>query len=297
MFKNTILFIKKRRFIILAIIFFNLFIPIGGSSAFTPTIYEPNVNELKRTGIKIGQIAAKFIRFGPTKEGTNLAKLAVALNPEEIELWMILAEGEMRRNNLEEALSSIQKAKSYNPKIASLWFAEASIALNQNKPENAIDAIKNGLKLEPNNSTAYFQLGNANLILKNHKSALDAFIEASKINPNFWQSINNQGLVLYELNKIDKAIAKWKEALSITNDAEPKLALAAALNKKDLGNIESIELVKEALSLNPNYVSYQHQKEQLWGDKLQEATEELFKNPKLEKTINEALANSDFENK
>ena len=38
--------------------------------------------------------------------------------------------------------------------------------------------------------------------------ALLAFEEANKIKPTFWQSLNNQALVLYELNKIGRAILR-----------------------------------------------------------------------------------------
>ena len=43
----------------------------------------------------------------------------------------------------------------------------------------------------------------------------------------------------------------------------------------------AIQLAKEALGQNPNYFFQQFQEEQLWGEKLQNAGVELFKNPKL----------------
>ncbi|ABX07936.1 hypothetical protein [Prochlorococcus marinus] len=295
--KYSIISMKKTYIIVLAVLNFNILIPNQRSFAFIPSVYEPNTKELKVTGLSIGDMAAKFIRFGPIKQGTNLAKLAVSLNPEKVELWIILAEGQMKTNQLEDALLSIQKAKSYNSSLANIWFAEASIALNLKKPKYAITSLESGLKIDPNNPTAYFQLGNAKFILNKTNSALKAFQKASELKPNFWQAINNQGLVHYEMNNIKKAIYLWRKVLGITNDAEPKLALAAALNSIHINNEESIKLAKEALNLNPNYVSQIHQKEQLWGNKLQEATKELFKSPKLATSIAKALANSNFQNK
>ena len=72
-------------------------------------------------------------------------------------------------------------------------------------------------------------------------------------------------------------------------------ALGSLINRA-LFNNEAIELAKEALNQNPNYFFQQYQKEQLWGEKLQTAGIELFKNPKLKSVINTASANSNFSN-
>ena len=70
------------------------------------------------------------------------------------------------------------------------------------------------------------------------------------------------------------------------------LALAAALSQSDKKTQESLSLAKKALALNPNYVSSKHQADQLWGRKLQDATKQLFKHPKLDYDVERALANS-----
>ena len=201
---------------------------IEKAHSFVPNVYEPKINELKRTGLQIGDLASKFIRFGPPNQGKNLAKLAVTLNPKKVELWLILAEGQMRSNEMDDALESIKIAKEINPNLASLWFAEASIELQKNQPKNAVKLLQYGLRLDSNNANAHFQLGNAKLLLGELKPSLKSFTKATKLNPKFWQALNNQSLVYFEFNKIEKAISIWKNVLQITNDAEPKLALAAA---------------------------------------------------------------------
>ena len=47
----------------------------------------------------------------------------------------------------------------------------------------------------------------------------------------------------------------------------------------------SLLLAKQALNKDPNYVDFDYRKEQLWGEKLQISTENLFKNQKLQKDI------------
>ena len=162
--------------------------------------------------------------------------------------------------------------------------------------EAAIQSIKKNIKLEKNNSNSYFLLGNAKLMQKKYSNSLEAFKKASAINPKFWQAINNQAIVYYELGFKQKAIKTWREVILLKSDPEPKLALAIALYALEPNNNEAIKLAKEALSQNPNYFFQQFQKEQLWGEKLQTAGIELFKNPKLKSVINTASANSNFSN-
>ena len=66
-------------------------------------------------------------------------------------------------------------------------------------------------------------------------------------------------------------------------NAEPLLALASCLRNRDIN--EAIFLAKKALNKEPNYVEYVYRKEQLWGEKLQNSTEQLFEINQLKKEI------------
>ncbi len=282
----------KKRFLLGSIIGISLMFIGTPSKAFVPYIYEPSINDLKSTSIDLGKTAAQLLHFGQTKEASRIAKLAVKLNPIDERLWAILAETQVRRNLLKEASISLAKAKNLNPKNAKLWFAEGSLQLQQKNPRKAISLLKKGLSIEPENANAYFQLGNARIIQSKPYLALKAFEKASQYKPKFWEAINNQGLVLFEMGKTEEAIIIWRNVLNINENPEPMLALAAALNQLQNPNKESLDLAKKALAKNPNYVLSQHQAEQLWGKKLQEAVKELFKDPDLKDDVERALANS-----
>ncbi len=263
------------------------------AQSFIPYVYEPKEEDLKKTSLSVGRTAAQLIHFGQIKEASRLAKLAVKLNPEDERLWSILAETQIRNNLLDDARNSIQKAKSLSPSNGSLFFAEASIVLQQKNPNKAVKIIQEGLKLDPENAGAYFQLGNIRIMQNKSRLALKSFKKATQIKPDFWEALNNQGLILFEIDKIQEAVKTWRKVLTIKENAEPMLALAVALNKIDTKNQESIKLAKSALAKNPNYVSSKHQAEQLWGNKLQEATQDLFKRAELLSDIKRAFANSD----
>ncbi len=275
--------------VLIGISFFSLTLP---AYSFTPYIYEPNPEELKKTGISIGKTAAQLLHLGQNKEAEKLALLAVQIQPNDDRLWSILAEAQVRNNNITAAIKSIRKAKDINPKKASLWFAEASLELQKNEIGNAIKLLSQGLIFNPKNEIAYFQLGNARIMENNLNLALKAFERAITLKPNFWEAKNNKGIVLFELDKTNKAILEWESVLTITENAEPMLALAAALNQINNQNLKAIKLAKTALTKNPNYILTTYQKEQLWGKKLQAAAQNLLSNPKLAQIVAEARANS-----
>ena len=268
------------------------FLITRASNAFFPFINEPSLEQLKSTSIQIGKRAIQYIQIGENHEAIKLLKLAVQLNPKEKDLWITLAEAQMRSNRKYEALSSLNKAIKIKPKEKSIYFTKGAIYMDLNDPEKAKISIKKGLSIDKNNEKGYFQLGNAEIMLNNYQSALIAFKKSSSINSNFWQSINNEGLILYEINNKKEAIIKFKLALQISNDPEPMLALAIALFSTEHNSTESINLAKKALEANPQYISKEYQAKQLWGEKLQKSAQLLFKNKKMKKVVREAKEKS-----
>tara|TARA_Y100001968_G_scaffold470_1_gene365 strand:+ start:449 stop:1318 length:870 start_codon:yes stop_codon:yes gene_type:complete len=278
--------------IFLGLSFFEIYIKSKTANAFIPRINEPNQEELQSTSIQIGKTAIQLIQFGENEEAIKLLKLAVKLNPTEEAFWLSLAEAQVRLNKNIEAISSLNKAIELKPNAEGIFFTKASIYMNLNNPKSAVKIIKKGLTINNKSARGYFLLGNAEIMRNNLNLALDAFKRSSKINSEFWQSINNEGLILYELNKPKQAISKFRLAIKISNNAEPMLALASVLHSIENKSIESITLARNALKSNPNYVSNEYQAKQLWGEKLQKAAIHLFKNKEMIKAVKEAKETS-----
>ncbi len=278
MFKKLLIF----KIIFIQLIGLNIFY-VKKSNAFIPYYNLPSKKFLKKNGSEIGKNAYQLLYFGQLKEGLALAKLAISLNPEDVNLWTLLAEAQINNKLFDDALLSIEKGKLINPQVSQLHFAEGSIYINQNKKQKAKKSFKQGLEIQPENTTALFQYGNIFLMEKNYKEALSKFNKIIEIKANFWQAINNRGLVYFEQDEILLAIQNFTKAIEIEKNAESMLALGVSL--KNINKNKSILLVKEALQKDPNYVSHEFREEQLWGEKLQKATEELFKIEELRKDI------------
>ncbi len=262
------------------------------SYSFIPKINEPNQQELKQKSLIIGRTAVQLMQLNQNNEAIKLLKLAVTLNPKDEDLWMTLGEAQFISKNIDDALISLDKALKLNPKKAKIYFTKASIYMNTKYIDKAIFMLKQGLLLDNKNQRAYFQLGNAYILLKNYTLALTTYSKVRKLNPDFWQVINNEGLILYEMNKKEKALSKFRLAAKISNNAEPRLALAIAIYSTQGKSIEALNIAKNALIDNPSYARIKYQSEQLWGQNLQKSAQILFRNKEMKKAVKEAKEKS-----
>jgi tetratricopeptide (TPR) repeat protein len=262
--------------------------------ALVPYVYVPQRQELEGAGLGIAQAAARLLRMGQATDAARLAALTVQLLPDDPRGWVLLAEAQLRSNQLELAGISLAKAKQLDPRNPGIWFAEGSLALRGGKPSEAITLLEQGLKLDKSNAGAYFDLGNARILLGQSGEALAAFERASSLRKGFWEALNNQGLVLFEQGKTKAAVQRWRQVLAIKPDAaEPSLALAAGLFATGTeGRQEALDLASKALDSEPNYVLESYQKDQLWGPKLRSTTQELLRQPDLKPVVDRALANA-----
>ena len=251
--------------------------------AIVPYYFFPETKNLKQESISIGKQAYQLLYFGQIKESLNLAKLAVKINNKNETLWTILAEAQIANKLYDNALISLNNAQKINPKMSEIYFAKGNIYLKLSEIKKAKSAFQKGIKILPENFKAIFQLGNIYLMEKNYEEAIKQFDNAIKIKKDFWQAINNKGLAYFELNKTSLAITSFQKAIALEENAEPLLALASCLRTRDIN--KAIFLAKKALNKEPNYVEYIYRKEQLWGEKLQYSTEQLFENNQLKKEI------------
>jgi len=273
-------FIKK--IICLSLISF-YFLKMEQVQSIVPYYYFPTFKNLEQESLAIGKNAYQLLYFGQYEQSLNLAKLAVKINKKNEKLWLILSEAQVANEQYKNALHSLDKAQKINANISEIYFAKSNIYLKIADLQNAKTALKTGLKIEKNNHKAIFQLGNILLMEKNYSEAINLFDKSIQIKPDFWQAINNKGLAYFETNKINLSIKLFEKAISIENNAEPLLGLASCLRTKDIKS--ALQLAKKALDKDPNYVSYDYRKEQLWGEKLQISTEILLQNAQIQTDV------------
>ena len=251
--------------------------------SLVPYYYFPTIKNLQKESTSIANNAYQLLYLGQYEQSLNLAKLAIQLNKKDEKLWLILAEAQIANKQYKKALNSLNKAQKINPNIVEIYFAQSNVYIQIAELKNAKIALEKGLKIEPNNYKAIFQLGNISLMENNYSEAINLFDKSVQIKPDFWQAINNQALAYFEKNNVNLSIKLFKKAISIEENAEPILGLASCLRMKDIKL--AVKLAKQSLDKNPNYVNYKYRKEQLWGEKLQNSTENLLENDQLQKDV------------
>ncbi|MFO8237940.1 MAG: tetratricopeptide repeat protein [Prochlorococcaceae cyanobacterium] len=272
-------------------------IGLGGApaaQALVPYVHLPQRPALEATGLGIAQAAARLLQLGQAEDAARLAALTVQLLPADPRGWVLLAESQLRSNQTEAAGVSLSRARDLDPDNAGIWFAQGSLALRDGRPDEGLELLRQGLRRDPRNANAYFDLGNAHILLNQPRQALEAFKRAAELRRDFWEAINNQALVLYELDQVDQAIAHWRRVLEIQPEAaEPNLALAAAMFERGPeGRHEALERASKALASEPDYVLASHQEEQLWGVKLRDTTQRLLQLEELSADVERAEANA-----
>ena len=271
----------KKIFCIFLVSFF--FLKTEKVKSIVPYYFFPTTNNIKKESLSIGKNAYQLLYFGQNEESLNLAKLAVKLNSTDEKLWLILSDIQVANKLFKQGLNSLNKAENINSDLSEIYFAKSNIYLQISQQKKAKIALEKGLKIEPNNHKAIFQLGNIFLMEKDYLKSINLFEKSLRIKPDFWPAINNQGLAYFENNNIEQSIKKFEKAISIEKNAEPILGLASCLRIKDIKL--ALELAKEALAKNPNYVNYDYREEQLWGEKLQTSTEILLQNQELQEDV------------
>ena len=264
------------------------------AQALVPYVYVPRPQELEGAGLGIAQAAGRLLRLGQAADAARLAALTVQLLPQDPRGWLLLAEAQLRSNQLKAAAVSLARAKQLDSRNAGIWFAEGSLALRNSNPQQAVGLLQEGLRLDSRNAGAFFDLGNAHLLLGNPRAALADFERAANLRQGFWEAINNQALVLFEQGDRNAAINRWRAVLKIKPDAaEPTLALAAGLFAQGpQQHQEALQLASRALDADPNYVLESYQKEQLWGAQLRAVTQKLLSLQDLKAVVERAHANA-----
>ena len=97
--------------------------------ALVPYVFVPQSQELAGAGLGIAQAAGRLLRLGQAEDAARLAALTVQLLPQDPRGWLLLAEAQLRSNQLDEAAAPWRKAKELDPRNPGIWFAQGSLAL------------------------------------------------------------------------------------------------------------------------------------------------------------------------
>jgi tetratricopeptide (TPR) repeat protein len=263
------------------------FAPVAQAQVYTPYLPAIDDQQLERDANLLMEEARQLAQLPQQRNLAILrAKLATQLAPRNPDSWAILGGLYLLNNKAADSIGALEKAKVLAPKEPIVWFRLGSAYFQTKEYAKAIDALQTGLKLKPNVPSAMFDLGNAYLLSGKTNDAIAIYEKSFAQDKEFWFPLNNIGLIRYKQGKVDEAIKLWQTCVAIdAKEAEPKLALAAALFSRKADQVQGVRLAAEAMKLNSRYSDPQYLRDNLWSEELIADTVKVLAHPTVKAAI------------
>ncbi len=188
---------------------------------------------------------------GKLDEAIEHLRHAVSLDPDVALYHANLGEMCRMAGRTDEAIAAGRRALELNPDYPGA-LSNLGIALfDQGRFEEAVDHYDRALALQDDFVQAHSNRGNALQRLKRFAEAEPAYRRALELQPEFVDAWNNLGTCLRELGRPEEAEAAYREALKRKpNDPETLDNLALAV--KELARLdEAADLLRRALVIEP----------------------------------------------
>lgn len=260
-----------------------------------PLDYELMVEQ----GRYLANEAQQLAEYQQYTRALTLAQLAAQLAPNDAQVLALLGGLYLQADDTERALTLLTRANFLKPNDPRILFSLGSAYLQRQDYLQATLHLERGLRREPDNANALFDLGNAYLLLQRYDDAIARYTASVQAEADFWPSVNNIGLVLYEQGETAQAVAKWEEALALAGGEEPEPKLAIAVAQYAEGNCRAVantrsRLCQQALAMgmaaleqDSRYVDPDFLRQNLWGHRLVETTQQFFTVPAVRSLLAE----------
>jgi tetratricopeptide (TPR) repeat protein len=180
----------------------------------------------------LGTLYSVLVATLPATETDQLYELgkqaleeARRLDPSNPSRYLALAELEVRKGNVDEALNRTREAISYKSNYSDGLFFLSQLHVAKGEVDNAIASTEAIVALEPNNPTRYYQLGVLYAAKGDHTNAVAAFTRAVELDQNFANARYFLALSQSALGRSDDAEAQLERVLELN----PGNALVTAL--------------------------------------------------------------------
>ena len=269
------------------------------AQALTPYVLPLDYELMTEQGRYLASEAQQLAEYRQFNRALTLAQLAAQLAPNDAQVLALLGGLYLQSGETERALTLLTRANSLSPEESRILFALGSAYLQRQDYLQASTYLERGLRREPDNANALFDLGNAYLLLQQYDEAIARYTASVQANADFWPSVNNIGLVLYEQGDASTAVAKWEEALALAGGEEPEPKLAIAVVRHTEGNCRAVanagsSLCQQALAMgmtaleqDSRYADEDFLRQNLWGNRLMDTTQQFFNVPAVRSLIAE----------
>ncbi len=156
-----------------------------------------------------------YVRHGHWEKAIPLLEKALAVNPDDLDTRMRLAEAFGGTNEYEKACEQLEKILEQTPNSTRVVRALGIAYARRQDYDRAIEYLERAVKLDPNHAKAYYRLGAAYDNKKLYKQAVEAFKKAILVDPRFAKAYQALGFAYESLDDRQSAVQCFKKALEL----------------------------------------------------------------------------------
>ena len=171
---------------------------------------------------------------------------AIALKPDDKQLYLFKAKADNLRDAKEEALAATRKALEIDPSFAEAYLLIGDILrFDEKRRDEALAAYRSALKIKPDLPEPYENLGEMLLEAKDEKGAEEIFRKGMEVDPKKMAGRFALGRLLVKQGRLKEARAVWEVRTSDKDDTFPNFIDV-------LERAEKLQEATAALAKNPN---------------------------------------------
>ena len=197
------------------------------------------------------QRAEILIQQRRSAEAEKVLKEALAPNPNDSRVQVLLSEAFIQQDKFDGAEKLINSAIAINPDNGVLFYIKARIYINLEQLNQAEESLQQALALDPTDADFYALLASVKLSRKQYEAALELSGKALEQEPENLLALNIRSKALIKLNKHEEAFKTIEGALREDPDnAYTHANYGWSLLEKG-NHKKAIEHFREALKLDP----------------------------------------------
>jgi tetratricopeptide (TPR) repeat protein len=230
--------------------------------ASATTLYRATIARNPSAWLAHNNLATELMNgtLADVQEGVSHARIALRLEPDDVDARYNLAGGLKRLGDVEGALVQYQavlavlgSSPAEKPRMAALYRSLGNALNELGRQDEAIANYGESLRIAPDSAPTHTDLGVALSALGRHDEALAHFADAARLEPAAADRHTNLAGALLQMGRFDDAIAEYRAAVT--------LAPGAADVYNDLGvallsagrPAEAIVQFEAALRLEPGH--------------------------------------------
>jgi tetratricopeptide (TPR) repeat protein len=180
------------------------------------------------------------------KSASEAFAKAIAIKPDNKQLYLYKAKADRMRNEREPALAAAQKALKLDPSFAEAHMIVGDVLRYDDKRrDEAIAAYRAALKADPKLLTAYVELGETLISAKDEKGAEEVFKIAMQSDPKSMLGRFPLGRLLVKQGRLKEARSLWEGRTSSEERTFPNFITV-------LERAERLQAATDALAAKPD---------------------------------------------